>query len=251
MYKKSLLSIAFLLMFSILAACSNDGAEEENAEPNPDEVPEQAEMPEPDLEGIPDIVAEVNEEEIAKDEFETNYMAQFQQAALQMQMSGQELDQDQLKQQVVEGMIGQELLTQEANNEGIEASEEEINSIIDDLIEQNGFESEEDLFAVLEEQGTDQEDFMQQVETQAKVDSLIISESSETLEASEEEIQQLYDQMVEQQEQLNQGGEEQDIPELEEVREGLEDQIIMQKESEVAQELVNRLRENAEISIHL
>src|SRR5918994_1689378 len=44
---------------------------------------------EPDLEGIPDVVAEVNGEEVTKEEFTPIYEAAFQQAAMQAQMSGE------------------------------------------------------------------------------------------------------------------------------------------------------------------
>ncbi|WP_066187302.1 SurA N-terminal domain-containing protein [Gracilibacillus timonensis] len=267
MNKKTIWSIAFLFMFTILAACSNDddGASDDNSEEAGDSnTEEQAEggaegggempeMPEPDLEGVPDTVAEVNGEEISKDEFETAYTSQFQQMAMQMQMTGEELDQDQLKQQVAESLIGQELLVQEANNEGIEASEDEVNSTIDGLIEQNNFESREDLIAALEEQGTGEEEFMQQVESQVQLDTLINNESGD-LEASEEEMQELYDQLVAQQEQQGQqseSGEEQSIPSFEEAQPNLEQQVINQKRAEVVQGLISELRENAEVSTNL
>lgn len=253
-------------MFTILAACSNDdegAADDNNEESGESNTEEQAEggaeggempeMPEPDLEGVPDTVAEVNGEEISKDEFETAYTSQFQQMAMQMQMTGEELDQDQLKQQVAESLIGQELLVQEANNEGIEASEDEVNSTIDGLIEQNNFESREDLIAALEEQGTGEEEFMQQVESQVQLDTLINNESGD-LEASEEEMQELYDQLVAQQEQQGQqseSGAEQEIPSFEEAQPNLEQQVINQKRAEVVQGLISELRENAEVSTNL
>ncbi|MDS8765667.1 SurA N-terminal domain-containing protein, partial [Streptococcus pneumoniae] len=84
------------------------------------------EMPEPDLEGIPEVVAEVNGEEVSKEEFETAYTGQFQQAAMQAQMSGQEIDQNQLKTQLAESMVGQKLLVQEAENQELTASDEEV-----------------------------------------------------------------------------------------------------------------------------
>ncbi|GAB2543585.1 SurA N-terminal domain-containing protein [Gracilibacillus alcaliphilus] len=259
MYKKSLLSIAFLIMLSILAACGGDEADEnENAETNTgeqtneqaNEPAEELEMPEADLEGLPDVIAEVNEAEITREQFETIYTIQFQQAAMQMQMTGQELNQDELKQQVAENMIDQQLLIQAADEQGMESSEDEVNTVINELLAQNGLESKEDLITALEEQGTTEEDFMQQVEEQVKVDNLIANESGE-LEPSDEEVQALYDQMVEQQEQLNQSEEEQDIPSLEEVRADLEDQIVLQKQSEVALDMISQLREDADITNHL
>src|SRR5690625_7341800 len=61
----------------------------DNAEANGDLGLEE-DMPEADLEGIPDIVAEINGEEITKDDCESIYEQQFQQQAMQAQMSRSE-----------------------------------------------------------------------------------------------------------------------------------------------------------------
>src|SRR5699024_11286847 len=94
---------------------------------------EQAEAPEPDLEGIPDVVAEVNGTEIDKASFEEAYQAQFQQAAMMSQMSGEELNQDDLKKQVADGLVNQELLIQEADNRELGANDDEKNEMITEL----------------------------------------------------------------------------------------------------------------------
>ena len=52
----------------------------------------------PDLEGIPDVVAEVNGEEVTKDEFVPIYEAQLEQAAAQSQTTGEAPDEEALKQ---------------------------------------------------------------------------------------------------------------------------------------------------------
>src|SRR5690625_4092520 len=168
MKKKWLLVLSLSLLGFFMAACgdeedssaedNNEGSEaqEEAAEEGgqaPEAGTEQAEMPEPDLEGIPDVVAEVNGEEISGEEFETTYVGQFQQAMMQAQMSGQEVDQDQLKAQTAEALIGQKLVIQEAENQGFEASEEDVEETLDEIVEQNGLNSQDDFFAALEEQG--------------------------------------------------------------------------------------------------
>src|SRR5699024_9195479 len=103
--KKWLSSLTIIGTLIFLGACNNDEAAEEDTskEENTEEVAkqeegaaaegqEQAEAPEPDLEGIPDVVAEVNGTEIDKASFEEAYQAQFQQAAMMSQMSGEELN---------------------------------------------------------------------------------------------------------------------------------------------------------------
>src|SRR5690625_6502716 len=88
--------LSLILSIVALSACGNkDDAGENNTELGGQE----AEMPEPDLENIPSIVAEVNGEEITKEDFVGMYQQQFQQQMLQAQMSGQEVDEDSLKKQ--------------------------------------------------------------------------------------------------------------------------------------------------------
>src|SRR5699024_4258904 len=206
MKKKWLLSLSLLLLVFFMAACSgDDDASEGNNEGSDTSEQEaasgeQSEMPEPDLEDVPDVVAEVNGEEISKEEFETTYTSQFQQVMMQAQMNGQEVDQDELKGQIAEGLIGQKLIVQEAENSGVEASEDAVNETIDTLVEQSGLGSEDDLFTALEEQGMDKEEVMSEIETQVKVDELIAKESDD-VDPSEEELQERYDAFKAQMEQ--------------------------------------------------
>src|SRR5699024_10439920 len=108
--KKCCFMLSLVLIIGILAACGADNKEDKAND-------EQGEMLEPNLEGIPDIVADVNDGEVTKEDFEATYQQQFQQMAMQAQMSGQnmdEIEQDELKEQTADGLVGQELLMQEA-----------------------------------------------------------------------------------------------------------------------------------------
>jgi len=254
MRKKWLVSLSLLLLVFVIAGCGNgeDSAEGNNEGSDTSEAgTQQSEAPEPDLEDIPNVVAEVNGEEISKEEFETIYTSQFQQMQMQAQMSGQELDQDQLKEQVAEGLIGQTLIIQEAEDRAFEASEEEINEVLDTLVEQSGLESQDALFTTLEEQGMDQEAVMDEVETQVKVDKLIAEESGD-VEPTEEELQEAYDMYTQQMEQFSGDGEEEvEIPSFEEMESELVAQVEAQKESETYQTLVEELQSDADITNHL
>lgn len=259
--KKWFLSLSLGVSVVALAACggADEAAENTNEEPKTqEEAPaensegnkgaEQPQMPEPDLGGIPDVVAEVNGEEVTKEEFETTYTGQFQQAAMQAQMSGQEIDQNKLKKQVAESMVGQKLLIQEAGNRNLNASEEDVNNTLDELAKQNGLESKDEFLTALEEQGMAKDEVMSQVETQVKVDQLLAEETGD-VKPTDEEIQGLYDQMKAQQKEM--GGEEQELPPFEEIKPQLEEQVKMQKEGEAAQTLVAKLRENADVTVNL
>lgn len=257
MTKRKLLGLFLAVSLSVITACSNG---EESVDQNNEETEtqqetqdggegaEQPEMPEADLEGLPEVVAEVDGEEISKEEFAATYQGQFQQMAMQSQMSGQEVDQDQLKKQVAESMIGTELLIKEAQNREISGSEEDVDEIMDGLVEQNGLESKEKLMDAFEAQGMDEEELMSQVETQVIVNKLIAEESGD-IEPTEEELQETYDQLIAQQEEMAEDKSE--IPSFEEMKPDLEEQLKMQKEGEAAQKLVEKLRPNADVTINL
>jgi len=265
MNKKWMLSLSLAVTVSVMVACgdANESDEEINEETNTqEEAPagdneaaleggedaEQLEMPEPDLEGIPDVVAEVNGEEIPREEFETTYTGQFQQASMQSQMTGEEVDQDLLKDQVAESMIFTELLIQEANNRDFEATEKDIEETLDEIVALNGLESKDEFMAAMQEQGMDEEEVMSQIEIQVKVDQLIASETGD-IEPTDEELEESYDQLVAQQEQM--GGDDVEIPSFDEVKPDLAEQVKQQKEGQATQTLVEQLREDADVTIHL
>ncbi|AYY12348.1 peptidylprolyl isomerase [Actinobacteria bacterium YIM 96077] len=259
MFKKTLLSIGLAISLASVAACGEDG-EEENDEASSEQEQEEQEdneqqqqgMPEPpDLEEIPDVVAEVNGSEIPKEDFVSSYERQYQQMAMQSQQSGQELGDEQveqLKQQTAEGLVDTELLVQEAENRGFEASEEDVNETLGDLAEQNGMESGEDFKnAVKEQQGMEEEELMSQLEIQVKLEQLVSDEAGE-IDPTEEELQELYDQSKEQREQM---GTAEDMDSFEEMKPQLEEQAKAQEENEAVQALISDLREDAEITINV
>ena len=253
--KKKWTFIVFTLFIMLaLAACgskddNNNANGNENGNDNSNEVIDEA-LPEADLEGIPDVVIEINGEDITKDDFSSMYEQQFQQQAMQAQMMGQDMndiDQDELKQQTAEIIIGQNLLIQEANNRIKEVSEDDINETIDILLEQTGMESKDDLLAIFKEQGMDEEEFNSQIETQVKVDQLIV-EISKDLEPTEEEMKETYDMIKAQQEEMES---EEEFPDFDEIKSDIEMQLKEQKKAEETETLVESLREKADITIHL
>src|SRR5690625_2025970 len=240
--------LSFLLTIAVLSACGNkDDTGENNAESGEQEV----EMPEPDLENIPNIVAEVNGEEITKEDFVNTYQQQFQFQMMQAQMSGQESDEDDLKKQTADGMFGQKLLMQEANHRFSEVSEDDVDNVINNLIEQYGMESKEDMFAQFEEQGIDEKELMSEIETQVKIEQLIAEEAGD-IEPTDEELQEAYEMMKAQHEEL---AEEEDdnqvMPEFDEIKTQLKNQLKQQKETEIVQDIIKQLRDKAEITVHI
>lgn len=247
-----------------LAACSDSpaaenedaGAQEQGAEagaagPQEGAEGEQPELPEADTSDIPEVVAEVNEEEISGEDFTVLYESQFQQMAMQSQMTGEDPDQDQLKEQTLESMIGNELLLQDAQEEGYEASQEEIDALIADAAETAGMESSEEFIEAYEEQGMDEEKLTQDAENQVLINQVLAQ--LEVPEPSEEELREVYDEAVAAQEgaEAPEGEDAVEIPSFEEAREDLESQAVDEARNEAALDHVEDLRADAEIQTHL
>jgi len=256
MRKKALLAALLGLSLFGVTACADEG--EQGKEAASSEQPtseqgaagEQPPMPEPDLEGIPEVVATVDGHEIGKDEFVQAYEGQFQQMVMQAQMSGQEVDQNQLKQQTVDSMVGTQLLIQEADRRSFTASDEQVDATLEELAKSNGLGSSDELVATLGEQGMSEEEVRSQAATQTKLDQLVADEAGDTT-PTEEELRKVYDESVAQQPAAPEGGEQPTPPSFEEVRPQLEQQLKSQKEGEVIQALVASLREGADVEVHL
>lgn len=229
-----------------LTACGGDGA----ADDEQSSAPSESSQAEAEVEGVPEVVAEVNGEEITREEFTLVYRAQLQQAEAQAQTSGQAPDEDALKQQTAQGLVDTELLRQEAGERGIEASDEAVEDELASVAADNQLGSVQALLDALEEQGTSEEQARGQAQTQLLVEGLVADEAGGEIEPTERELRTLYRQVKQQQEQAGeQGG--QAIPPFAEVRGQLEEQAVSQEQGRVAQALVEELTEDADITINL
>lgn len=247
-----------------LAGCSDDtgSGDAGSAEPdqtasdpaadpdgNPEADPESgAQMPEAEVDDVPDVVAEVNGEEITRDEFVGDYEAQLQQAAMSQDPS--QIDQDELKQQVAQNMVDNRLLVQAAGEAGIEPTEEDIDTTLEDIAAQSGMTSSDEVVAALEEQGMTEEEVRAEAADQFQVMGYIEAEADIT-EPSEDELREQYDAYVEQMEQSGQGGEDAEMPSFEEMRDQLAQQAVSQQQNAAAEEILTSLREEGDVTINL
>ena len=254
MTKKWLMSLAVAGSIAVLTACgapAESGSSPAASAEASAGAEGQAQSPEPDLEGIPDVVAEVNGTEIPRDKFTAAYEGQFQQMAMQSQMTGQEVDQDALKKQTAEAMVGTQLLIQEADNRGIKASDKDVQASLEEMAKANQFKTVDELMAAIKEQGMTEDEVNAEMETQVRVDKLIAEETGDA-KPTEDELKAAYEQAKKQQEQMGeQTGQKAEVPSMKEMRPNLEQQIQAQKESEATQALVTDLREKADVTIHL
>ncbi len=244
-----LLTAAALLTLSACGGGSGSSSDPQgassSASASPSDSPDAAASGEPDLSGIPDVVAEVNGEEVTKDEFVPLYVSAYQQAVAQAQTSGQAPDEDALKQQTADDLVSTELLAQEARSRGIEVSADAVEAELSNLATQNQLGSVDELLAAVEQRGITEEQARQQVEIQLMVEQLATDEAG-SLEPTEKELHTVYDQAKAQ---SGQSG--QKIPAFAKVHDQLAEQATAQKVSEVAGTLAKELRKDAEITINL
>jgi peptidyl-prolyl cis-trans isomerase SurA len=238
-----------------LSACGNEGDGDAKADATSSDSPSadesgspEADAAKPDLSDVPDVVAEVNGEEITKDEFTPIYEATFAQASQQAQMGGEAPDEDALKKQTVDDLVDTELLSQEADSRGIEVSDDDVDAELTTLAEQNGMKDAAELLKAVEQQGLTEDQARDQVRTQVMVEQLAADEDG-PIEPTEKELRTLYNQVKAQQAQSGQEG--QSVPPFAQVHDQLEEQAKAQEIGKVAQKLVTSLRKDADITINI
>lgn len=252
MPKKLLLSIAAVAAAFSLAACGADGDDADTDDAAQSQEQGEQAMPEPELDDIPDVVAVVNGEEISGESFSENYESQYQQLTMQAQMTGEEPDQEELKSQALDMMINSELLVAKAEDEGFSASEDDIDEYLDSMAEENGLESADALQEEFEAQGLSEDRVREDIQKEVLIEQVI--DTIDIPEPSDDELQEIYDMQVEQLEAMNEQVEEdqaQEVPSFEELEPELEEQAVAQKENEAVTELLEDLRDDADIETHI
>ncbi len=251
----------------LLAACGGSGDDDNAAARSPDSsaVDGQSEntgdgqgadsgdsSQGPDLSDIPDPVAVVNGDEISRDEFVSVFRGQYQQMSAQSQMTGQPVDEDQLKQISVDGLVGTVLLDQEADKRGIEVSDAEIAAQLARYAETN-MVSEDEFLEAMGQQGMDREAVMEQISKQLRVEKLIVDEYGE-FTPTDAEVEAAYEQIAQQQAAMGgaagQGGAA-GLPPLEQVRAEVEQQLVTEQQATAMERLSQQLREGADITVNL
>ncbi|WP_192796763.1 SurA N-terminal domain-containing protein [Serinicoccus kebangsaanensis] len=235
------------------SASQDDAASSSQPAPAPDA------MPEPDLSGVPDPVATVNGEDVPKDDFAAYYEGQFASASSQAQMSGEELDAEQLQADTLDSVVDSVLLRQAAEEAGHEPSDEDVDGLLEELATGNGLGSVEEFLSVLEEQGMDEETARTEARNQLAIQAFV-EEEAQVEDPTEEEMRSYYDDLVAQQEQASGGGDDAgataapgqpELPPYDEVKEQIAEQLRSEQQAAATDELVGQLRDDAEITSHL
>jgi thiol-disulfide isomerase/thioredoxin len=186
-------------------------------------------------------VAVVNGEEIAREEFER----QLDQVKAYYEQQGSPFPEGeglaQFKQQIVDQLVQQTMLIQEADSRGITATEEEIQSQYEDTVK--GFPDEEAFEQAVKEQGLSQEDVEGLIADSIKIENLLdlVVKKAEVDAPTEDELRELYDQYSQQQE----------LPPFEEVKDQLEAELLYQRHNEVVQAFIQELKAQSTVEVLL
>lgn len=215
-----------------------------------------------DTDDLPDPVAEVNGEQIGKDDFLSAFESQRASAQQQAQMTGMPVDETLLRDQVVDLLIDAELLEQEGENLGLGASEEDIDAELETLAADSGSASTEELMTLLEEQGVDEEQVREELGRLVLIDQLV-EERGGVEEPSEQELKDYYEELTGQPADgaASTGGPDDAAesapagqaaaPPYEDVRDQVATQLTQQRENEVLTTLLEELRADADITSHV
>ena len=229
-----------------LTAC---GGSDDDASSSGDSSSEAGSDSGSDAGDIPDVVAVVNGEEISGERFEAAYEGQLQQASA----NGQTPDVEAVREQTANSLVDAELLRQEAERRDITVTPQQVQAELADLAQQNQVDSVRAFIDAVEEQGLSEDDVRAQVGTQLQIERLVADEDG-PFQPTEQELRTLYQQARQQQEQLNSQlgeGQQQEVPPFDQVRAQLRQQAVGREQAQVAQQLAQGLREDAEIELNV
>lgn len=155
---------------------------------------------------------------------------------------------EQLRQQIINELVQEEVLLQSAKEKGYDVSEEIIAEEIEQIKAQ--FPSDEDYQIALEQSQLTEEELKQMIVSELQIEQFLKGEIAEVT-VTDEEIQQMYDQYLAQHEDQGEEGteNEQEFPSFEEAKPQIEAQLKQQKEQEQFSQLLEQLMANSEIEI--
>lgn|GEM_PF-1062873 len=249
--KKKIITVLLIMGMGllVLTACGDgDTDNNDNAEGNGDatgQVPEAAEEIDPDDYEDDDVLVRINDEEVLfsefEEEFERNKLAASQQYGIDLDSEEGAVMIPQIQQQAIESLISQNVMLQEAENQGIDVSDEDVEENIANLTEQFG--GEEGLEEAMEAEGLDDESLRAFIRENLMIENLFSRNlNMEGIEVTEDEKEAYYAQLEENWEEQGQ----EHVP-FEEVEEQITQQLQQQKQQEMQMEYLEELMEDSEI----
>jgi len=189
------------------------------------------------------VIASVDGEEITQEDVEAGVG----EMKMMLEMQGQEVTPDMeqgLRQNVLNELISEILLLQEAERKDIEVSQENVDAQWDSLVQR--YEGEDELQEALDEHDLTEEELRQDITDQLRVQRFldkVVEEAMEEreIEITEQDKKDLYEQVEEQ---------NPDLPDFEEMKPELEQNLLQEHEQQILQELVAELQEESNIEIY-
>ena len=236
---KKQFSLLMLVAILLLAACSNSN-EEKEPEANTSEESASMDETKKELEAMKveedKVVATVDGKEIkGKD-----YNSMLVQTQLRYTMSGKDPSDEEvsksIEEEVMDNLIGQELLLQKAKDEGFSASEEEVQTELEQIKAQ--FSTEAELNEALKAQGMTLDKLESQYADIVVVDKFV-NEKIGKPEVTEEEMKSFYDDQFQK--------DAENPPPFDEMKDRIKDYLVETKTQEKVQEMKEELKQKAEI----
>ncbi len=228
--RKYLIGSILLLLAMALVACG-DKDESESTDEMGDPMGEQVDISDEEKVDADEVVAIVNDTEIIGSAYNTIY------ANLKVQSTqmGDEFDTEEVKEATLESLIDQELVRQEAESEGIEVSDEELDEEISMIKEQNeeGYETLLEQFQMTEDAFKDQ----------LRIDLIRMEYADKKLDVdiSDDDVKKKYDELKGEVE------EEEELPEFDEVKDQIKQSMEQEELTLALDEKVEKLKETAKI----
>ncbi len=199
-----------------------------------------------------DVALRVNETTFTIDYF--NVIAN--QVAMESQMFGGSLSDEELKEMVVERLTQEALLMELAKKEGIEPTKEEMEEAFKDVMDIYQAEDEEDLMGILKNEGvSDREELNEILSSGIKIEKLLEFYEKDIEKVTPEEAKEIYEkefsQMVEMYEMQDQEINEEDFPSFEEVEGDIIRDLMGQRTGEFIVAKIEEMKEEADVEIYI
>lgn len=226
-----------LCLAAVMAACGSDSDDDSDKEGDEEAQPEEQldqEVSISDDEKVADddVVLQVNDKEIKGKQYNDVYA----QTKSTMQMGGEDVDdKDQMKDQTLDVLAQQELIQQDADDKGIDVSDDDVDEQFDEMKSEDEDQFEE----MLEQLNLSEEGYRDQLAFQMTVDEYMEEEFPDT-EVSDEDAEEQYDQLKEQ-------GESDQVPEFDDIKDDIKEQMEQEKQGEKLQEKAEKLEDKADV----
>nr|WP_205174279.1 SurA N-terminal domain-containing protein [Bacillus pakistanensis] len=253
--KKMLVTLLTGLVIVVLAACggneeakkddtNKENKQEETAKNEEDAKKQMEEMQKKmDKQKLKEDkkVAVVNDEELLGSDYNVLLnQLQMQYAQMGQDPTSKEISK-QVKDQVIESLVGQTLLLQDAEKKGYTASADEVNKELEKLKEQ--YKEKGQFEKVLKENNMTEDQLKVQIAENIQYTKYMDKEISAG-EVKEDEMKKQYDQMAEQAKAAGQ-----EAPKYEEVKETIKGQLENQKKQEKIVQHVEKLKKDAKVEV--